>query len=339
VTERKALKIMKERYFMKTGKASCFSLVVLLALLVTACVSAAATPERPPLKVAWSLWPGYYPMAIAIEQGLFAKHGAAIEPVFYTNYATQLPDFQAGKVDGIFFTLGDALLVDGGSPDSLRVVLVTDNSAGADVIVATADIATAADVRGKSIGANLGSFGELLVNNMLQANGLTPGDVTLVNIGPEGVPGAMPDTIQAGHTWEPFTSEARAKDYHVIFSSTETPGLIPDVVAFRTSVIQERPEDVRAFIAAWFEALAYWQANPTEGNAIIAKHTGLKPEEVSAEGVKLFNLADNTQAFARGTDTISLYGSGQVNIEFLISTGGLTTAPEIERLLDPSFLK
>jgi NitT/TauT family transport system substrate-binding protein len=104
-------------------------------------------------------------------------------------------------------------------------------------------------------------------------------------------------------------------------------------------VIQQRPEDIRAFIAAWFEAVAYWQENPMEGNAIIAKTLDLKTEEISTEGLKLLNLEDNLHAFAPGPDTTSLYVSGQVNADFLISSGGLSTAPDMERLLDPSFLK
>lgn len=322
----------------------CFSLsiVVVLVLLVTACVGAAAPPpepEHPPLKIGWNLWPGFYPMVIAQELKLFEKHGVKVESILTDSYATLAPDFIARKTDGVMFTWPDALVIDTRAPDRARMVLVVDESAGADVVVATADIAKVTDLKGKHIGASLGSFGELLVRHMLQANGLTLDDVTMVNVGPEAVPGAMPDSIQAGFTFDPHASQALAQGNHVVFSSAEAPGLISDVIIFRTEITQQRPEEVRAFIAAWFEAVAYWQANPTEGNAIIAKALGLKAEEISIEGLKLLNREDNLRAFQAGSDTTSLYVSGKVNADFLISSGGLSTAPNLERLLDPSFLE
>ena len=49
-------------------------LVLLIAavLMLTACggfTAPTATP-RPPLIVSWTVWPGYYPLAIAQQQGL-----------------------------------------------------------------------------------------------------------------------------------------------------------------------------------------------------------------------------------------------------------------------------
>jgi NitT/TauT family transport system substrate-binding protein len=333
---------MRKDYWVKIEKI-CFSLsmVIALLMLVTACTGAAPTPapERPPLKVSWNLWPGYYPMVIAQELELFEKHGVKVESIVTDSYATLAPDFIAHKTDGVLFTWPDALVVDTRAPDSARLVLVVDESAGADIVVATPDIASATDLKGKRIGASLGSFGELLVRHMLQESSLTLDDVTMVNVGPETVPEAMPDSIQAGFTFEPHASQAMAKGNHILYTSAQAPGLITDVLIFRTEVIQQRPEDIRAFIAAWFEAVTYWQENPTEGNAIIAKTLDLNIEEISIEGLKLLNREDNLHAFTPGPDTTSLYVSGKVNADFLISSGGLSTAPDMERLLDPSFLK
>ena len=164
-------------------------------------------------------------------------------------------------------------------------------------------------------------------------------EVTLVNISPEKVPDAIPEVIQAGQTWDPFASEALSKGAHIIFSSAETPGLTPDVLIFRTAVIKERPDDIRAFIKAWFEALAYWQANPAEGNALIAQATERRLEQISTEGIKLFSLEDNLKAFENSTELTSLYQSGRINADFMINTGVLIHAPKVERILEPSFLQ
>ena len=295
-------------------------------------------PMRAPLRVGWHTWPGYFPMAIAAHLNLFAKHGVAVEPILYDSAVSSHPDLQAGKLDGATGTLADALLMDGRLPDSVRVVLVADYSAGGDVVVAAPEIETVADLRGKSVGARLGSFSELFVLTMLQQHGLSRDDITLLKVEPKDAPNAIPGIIQAGHTWEPGLSQALAKGFHILFSSLDTPGLIPDLVIFRAHVIRTRPDDVRAFIAAWMEAADYWRRHPEEGNAAIAQATGMPLAQISAKGLKLFTLQDNLKAFATGTDTTSLYVSGRVNRSFLINSGGLTSAPVLERLLDGSFV-
>jgi NitT/TauT family transport system substrate-binding protein len=315
--------------------------VTLLLLLLTACTSAAATlePQHPPLKVEWTLWPGDYPIAIAKEKGFFEKHGVQVEPVLYETYSETVADLAAGKTDGGIMLISDLLPI--AAKAEIKAVLLTDYSAGADQVIAPKEIVTPADLKGKSLGVKLGTFGEMFVLRMLEMHHLTPGDVKLVDIDGEAVLEVMPGQIQAGHTWEPYTTQALEKDYHVIFSSAETPGLLPDFIVFRGAVVKERPEDVRAFVAAWLEAIAYWQANPEESNAIIAKYAGLKPEEISTEGVKILNLEDNLAAFANRskTDPTSLDYATQLSLDLLIRNGSITTPPNLDQILDSSFLK
>jgi NitT/TauT family transport system substrate-binding protein len=219
-------------------------------------------------------------------------------------------------------------------------VLVLDNSAGADQVVVSANIANLGDLRGKRIGVQSNTVGGvLLIRQMLAANGISPSEVTFVQIGPEKVPESIPGLIEAGYTYEPFTSQSRAKGDQVVFSSADALGLIVDVLAFRKEIIQNRPEDVKAFIAAWFEAQQYWKDNPAEGNAIIAKATGLKPEEISAEGVNLFDLNANLKTFTQGTDYASVYFAAQQGLDFVVGAGDVTRPVKINDLLDPSFLK
>jgi NitT/TauT family transport system substrate-binding protein len=315
------------------------ALGIVFGPIVAGQATAVAAESLRPLKVAWSLYPGYAPFVIAFKNDLITKHGGSVLPVLYDVSAKQLPDFEAEKLDGGFFAFADALTLAARSPGKARLVMVADNSDGADVIVAAPTVTRVADLKGKRIGTGIGSFRELLVRRMLEAHGLSVNDVVLVNMGPEDVPDAIPDSIQAGQTWDPFAALAIAKDGHVIFSSSQTPGLIPDVLVFRTKVIQQRPRDVRAVVNAWFDALDFWRAHPSEGNAIIASATGRSPEDVSTEGIKLLNRAENLRAFTVHKDSTSLFKSAQVNAEFLLSTGVLNKPPNVEEFLDPSFLK
>ncbi len=321
-------------------------LVFLLAgsLLVGACGGQTVVETRAPLKVAWVLWGGWYPIVIAQEQGLFQKHGVEVEPVFYEIYSDIPADFATGKVDGGLFALFDILPLESyqqaaGGIVSDRVVMVTDDSRGADAVVAKAGIASVAGLKGQRLGVKIGSYAEVMIQRVLEDNGLTTGDVQLVDVPPERALEALTSgKVDAIHAYEPYVSQTLAEGYHILFSSAQTPGIIPNVLAFHGEVLRDRPEDVRAFVAAWFEAQAYWLANPEAGNQIIATATGQKPEDISLAGIEVRTLEANRSAFQPRADPDSLYFSTQYNLDFLVKSGMVSAAPDVNNLLDASFL-
>ncbi len=66
------------------------STLILAAFILSACgASAAPAADPPPLKVGWSLWPGFYPMLIAKEKGFFEAHGVMVEPKPYGTITEQ----------------------------------------------------------------------------------------------------------------------------------------------------------------------------------------------------------------------------------------------------------
>lgn len=313
------------------------SALLIVVFLLSACASNQAV-EKPPLRVSWSLWPGYYPIAIAQEKGFFEKHGVKVEPVFYNIYTNQLPDLASGMIDGAVLTLSDTMF--DSISGTVNVVMVMDNSAGADQIVASAEAGGVQDLRGKRIGVSRSTVsGMLLINQLLQNNGISLSDVTIKEVSPENVPGALGKTIDLGYTYDPFTTQALSTGGKILFTSADAPGLIVDVLAMRTDIVKSRPEDVRAFVAAWLEAVEYWKSNPAEGNAIIAKATGLKPEEVSSTGVNIFDLAANQKTFVPGTTSSSVFFTAQNELKFLVESGDITRPVDTNKLLDSTFVK
>lgn len=327
---------------MKSQFFRLLSLFLLSLVLVTACngmTTVTSHPDQPPLKVAYSLWPGYYPIVIAKEKGFFAQQGVKVELVYSPNYLAVMSDFSAGKYDGVAVALGSVMNIIEKNPNA-QIVLVADQSAGADAVVAQGNIQSVAELKGKQIGAKLSDFGELFITAMLERNGLTTNEVKLVNLEGEVIPAHLQSgDIQAGHTWQPYLLQAVSSKAKVLFTSKQTPGLIPDVVMFRSEVVRDRSEQVRAFIRTWFQGQDYWKANPQETQALIAKTLNLKTEEVSTDGIQLLNLKDNLKAFTPGSTTESLYHTAKLYGDFFIRTGGLSVAPDIQKLINPSFVQ
>ncbi|MEZ2230730.1 ABC transporter substrate-binding protein [Microcoleus sp.] len=314
------------------------SIFLIICLLLIACRS--TTPpavKQPPLKVACITFVGYRPAIIAQEKGFFKAQGIDVE-LSYVEYAQlQQADFSAGKYDGIGLTLGDFMILSATHPD-MQTVMVVDETTGADVVVAQPQIKTVADLKGKKLGANLGGFSEVFVTEMLKTANLTSDDVNLVKFDALEIPQRLQsNSIQAGHTWEPFLSEALKLGAHILYTSKQTPGLILDLVAFRGEAIRSRPQDIRAFVRGWLQALSYWEANIQEGNALVSKTLKIPSNTLSLEGVNLTDFEENQKLF-QSTNPNSIYNTAKKYADFFIRTGNVTRIPEIETLFNSSLL-
>jgi NitT/TauT family transport system substrate-binding protein len=296
--------------------------------------------KRPPLKVSFiSGFFGYTPLIIAQEKGFFKAQGIDVELNYGNVNSSQLQDadFSAGKYDGVGLTLGDLVILSATNPD-MQAVMVLDESTGADVVVAQSEIKTIPNLKGKKLGAHLGSFSEVFVTEMLKTSKLTSEDVSLVQVEHLEVPERLQNNgIQAGHTWEPYLSEALKLGAHILFTSKQTPGLILDLVAFRGEVIRDRPEDIRAFVRGWLQGLSYWEAHIPEGKEIVSKAFKIPIKTISFDGIDFIELTKNQKFFQSGSPN---YISKTANkyADFFIRAGNVTRLPNLETLFNSSFL-
>lgn len=314
------------------------SIFLMTACLLFACYASAPTEfKRPPLKVQFASFVGEYPGIIAQEKGFFKAQGVDVELIYKRYTQLERANFSAGKYDGITASLGSFIILSATNPD-IQSVLVIDESTGADVVVAQSHIKTVADLKGNKLGANLGGFSEVFVTEMLKNANLTSDDVNLVKLEALEIPKFLKNNvIQAGHTWEPHLSDAIKLGEHILFTSKQTPGLILDMIIFRTDTIRDRPGDIRAFVRGWLQASAYWKANIQEGNAIISKALKIPSNTLSLEGVNLTDLGENQKLF-QSSNPNSIYKTAKIYADFFIRSGNITRIPELKSLFNSSFL-
>ena len=169
-------------------------------------------------------------------------------------------------------TMADPIEMEGQQAGSARLVLPVDYSDGGDAFLAPVEIKDPAELKDQTIGLIDAPFSSVFATAMLKAHGVSP---LAVNQTTYRISDALAlldsGQAQAIHVYEPFLSQGIEQGYQVIYSSQDAPGVIVDVLVFREDIAQERPQDVEAFITAWFKALEWWQANPAEGNAILAE--------------------------------------------------------------------
>lgn len=321
-------------------KSRIFVLFVLCIILVIACApDQSAKSDLPPLRVEFTEWWGDYTMIIAEKQGLFEKHGVAVEALYYSDFSKAIPDLTANKIDAGLFGITD--VINTSNVTGVNAVAVYDDG-GPAAVLALPGISSVTELKGKRIGVSIGTTYEMFVIEMLATVGLTSNDVTLLDFRPDqGVEALNKGKVDAVFSWEPYTTEAVATGNNIVFSSEQLSNLYPDLITFRSSVVEERPEDVRAFLSAWFEAVDFRLEHPEEANQIIADYFEIPVDQLIPDSeLHIMTLADNQSLYKQekaGTLT-SIYEAAKINADFLLRIGALSKTPNLEQLFDATYL-
>jgi NitT/TauT family transport system substrate-binding protein len=328
--------------------------LVPLALLATACGSdddsadattttaadgaPATTGET--LTLGYSAWPGWFPLAVAEEAGIFEEHDLDVDLRFFADYLSSLDAMAGGQLDGNTQTLNDTMF-GVASGDKQVIVVTNDNSTGNDAIICDESIETIEDLEGKTIGAEQGVVDHFLLLQGLDSVGLTEDDIEFRGVLTDAAAAGFADgEFDCVGVFAPFTLTALERPgSHVLFDSSDYPGTISDHIVVTPELIAERPGDVQALLDAWYDTLAYIEENPDESLEIMADAAGLSIEEYAsfAEGTTIFSAEEALAAFADGDDTSSLIFTANLINPFLVESGLIETEAPIDGLFDDSF--
>jgi len=316
-------------------------LVAAVALLVASFSAGAATP----VKIALTTWIGYSPFYVAEGMDMYKKQGLKVTLQTFADPA-MLPSAVAGKaVDGALMTY-DQVIGAAAQGQAFKVVMPIDYSNGGDAVLADMSINKITDLRGKKVAYAPLSPSDFLISYALKINGMTDKDISPINMTPEAIPSAMASkAVPAGTTYEPNVSQilgmGDGKQFHVIYSSKEAPGLIADVLVFDEAYIKKNGKQITSLIKAYLEGLAYMKSHPKEASKIIGKAIGVSGKEVleQLEGVYNIPLKEMALPFKPGKDTKSYFVSGEVINEILMKSGQIKKPVAIESTINDTFVK
>jgi NitT/TauT family transport system substrate-binding protein len=297
------------------------SLAVLSVLSGCQKKEAAVAAPKPPLKIAYSDWPGWTAFEIAIQKGWFKEAGVDVQFSWF-EYAPSMDAFTAGKVDAVTIASGDAL-VTGAQGGKSVAVLVTDYSNGNDMIVAKPGIKTLKDLKGKKVGIEIGLVEHLLLTKGLQTLGMKESDVQLVGT-PTNQTAQVLATgdVAAIGAWQPNAGQAlkALPGSKAIYTSADQPGLIYDFLSVSPQSLAERRDDWVKVVKVWDRILAYIADPATRADAIkiMAARVGVAPEEYAKflDGTRFLKLEESRSRFQAGTDLASIPYSMSVSDTF-----------------------
>ncbi len=144
-----------------------------------------------------------------------------------------------------------------------------------EYLVGRADrgIKNVADLRGKKIGLPLHALPEFHLGRFLDLQGMSIGDVTLINLTPaQAVDAITNENVDAVVVWEPFVSQIRKRQTNAIFSwSMHSGQAMYGILICRNDWLKQHPELVRQVLNSLAEAEEYIVRHPTEAKAILKK--------------------------------------------------------------------
>ena len=298
----------------------------------------------PSIVIGYSNWAGWWPWAIAESEGLFAKHNIDVEMRWYDNYSESMEDLANGYIDGNSQTLNDTITFAENAVKGEVVVLVNDNSAGNDKIIAAKGINKVKELKNKRVAVEAGVVDDFLLTLALEKEGMSRSDVDIV----DAETGAATEAFAAGQVdavgaFPPFWLTAlKRKGAKEITSSKDFPGAIPDLLVVTNELVNKHPDRVQALIDTWFDVLDFMAEDPERADEIMADRAGVNSKELQLfkKGTKMFTVEDNLEAFADGENMKHMSFAAQKMTNFLKnSLKSIEQKPKFKRLFDSQFVE
>jgi NitT/TauT family transport system substrate-binding protein len=259
------------------------------------------------VRIGANRWVGFDLLAMAEDLGWFQEEGFDVEIIDLGTDSDTRAAFERGYLDGMATTLMELIQSRSETDRAPVVVLFTDYSDGADVVVARRDITSVSSLAGARIAVEP-PLGIYILSRMLAMAGMTLDDVEIVWVSQAGIPAlAWSGRIDAAVTFPPVSMElAQELGYNTLFTSAEIPGEVLDAVSFSEEFTRDHPEAVRAILRVWDRALRYLSEHHLEAVAAISAREGLDTAEVeeAVGGLRWLSLSQQSDLFADGATAV-----------------------------------
>jgi NitT/TauT family transport system substrate-binding protein len=270
---------------------------------------------------------------VAQEKGFFADEGVDVELINIEYGSAATDALMDGQVDASAISIDMAVARFQDYNQPLLCVFVFMESTGGDGILATKDIQTITDLKGKSVAFQEHSPPQFYLNVLLNEAGLSEADIEPVILPARDAAEAfMLQEVDAAVTSEPWLTEGKTVGHgHLLADSSDHPGLIADCLTTTVDEFRSRKSEFQAVARAWASAVDYVEAEPAEAIKIMARKVGgdLKDPAVFAQtlrGVRFYGGPRNKQYFGTPEQPGQLYDTLQKAIDVWRSVGVLDKA-------------
>ena len=300
----------------------------------------AATPawaQDTKVAIGISGWTGFAPLTLAKEAGIFKKNGLDVTikkiPQASRHLAIASGDIQCAATTVETYVVWNA----NGVP--IKQLFQLDKSFGADGMVTRSTTGSIADLKGKSIAASApGTSPYFVLAWMLKKNGLSPKDVTIVNMEPGPAAQAfIAGQNDAAMTYEPYLSSVRnAPQSGKIIATTLDYPIVMDTFGCTPAFIAANEKAVKALADSYFEALEMIAKEPVKANEIMGADVKQSGEQFAASSkfLRWQDRAANKVFFAGEYKTFVKDAAA-----LLLEAGIIKQIPDLDSLADTRFIQ
>jgi NitT/TauT family transport system substrate-binding protein len=269
--------------------------------------------------------------------GLFEKNGLDVEikkiPQKDRHLAIASGDIQCAATTVETFMIWNAAGV------AVKQLFQLDMSYGADGMVVRNDIASIADLKGKTVAASApGTSPYFVLAWMLNENGLTLDDVTVVNLEPSAAAQAfVAGQNDAAMTYEPYLSTVRDNpDAGKIIATTLDYPIVMDTFGCTPEFIEANPDAVKALAKSYYDALAMIESDKDKAFEIMGADVKQTGEAFGkSAGYLEWQDAEANKAFMAGGIQDFYAKAGPL----LEKIGIVKQIPATETLIDTSWME
>jgi NitT/TauT family transport system substrate-binding protein len=315
----------------------CFIFIRLPVLLGFAVLLQSCDLEpKPLLRVGSAVWPGYEPIYLARSLGSFKN--TTVKLVELPSATEVAHAFQNNIIEVAALTLDETISLLQYNPD-IRIILVMDSSNGGDALLAKPEITILANIKGKRIGVENTAAGAIILNSALTSANLTPTDIKLIPLTVDEHKDAYANgQIDAIVTYEPVKSHLLSQGAIQLFSSSQIPNRIIDVLITRQNIINQQPEELKHVLVSYFKARNYIQLQPHNASFKMAPRLQVEAAQVMAlfQGLKFLSLDENRQLLSSHNPTLQSTAANLADLMFKQKL--LTQLVSTDSIIDGSLL-
>lgn len=287
--------------------------------------------SEPPLRVGSNVWAGYEALYLARELGFYPENTVALKEL--SSNTETLRAFRQGQLDIAALTLDEVLRLSGQMAD-LQILLVTNISNGADMVISRPEINNIQGLRGKRIAVEKDSVGMYLLYQALQKAELNLDQVVLVpatsNQHLQLMQNARADAVV---TFDPTAYKLQQLGFKTLLDSKQIDSKIVDVLVTQKTLIDKRPAAVNQLLAAYWQAHQILINDPQRAYPIIAQRLNVDTNDLSAiyQNLILPDKTMNTKLLS-GDLASTINDTG----DFLVKQQLLKASPDAQALLSHS---
>jgi NitT/TauT family transport system substrate-binding protein len=225
----------------------------------------------------------FVPLDVGIQQGIFTKHGIEVESLNLGG-AAKLQQALAAKAIDIGLGSGPALIFTAKGAPQLGIASMAGPPLVMTLIVAKdGPIKTVADLKGKTVSISApGGVPEWLVRQLSQHQGWGPDGINMIGLGADSAQIAALRTGQVVGLPNDIGVATRLEHDGIarilVRFGDIVPTFIMHVIFASTDAIENRPEDLKKFLAGWFDTIRYMRTHKAEVVRIGAEVTHVSPD-------------------------------------------------------------